>query len=142
MFWFNFVLGSNFIFLHFKLIIIHYHIWTKDKVELQHMYTVDLGRFFQATNKRHVLYETGLAAALSVCAVIIFILLALRTTWQFDGLIHGYLYIYQGKLQIKWSGLNSSQLGICCVLGQTTKQKILSQNCLLLHLSIAWNSAQ
>ena len=46
MLWFNFILGSNFIFLCFKLIIIHYNtqktkehkIWTKDKIEPQHIH--------------------------------------------------------------------------------------------------------
>ena len=45
MLWFNFILGSNLIFLCFKLIIIHYNtqktkeskIWTKDKTEPQHI---------------------------------------------------------------------------------------------------------
>ena len=36
MLWFNFILGSNFIFLCFKLIIIYYH--TQNKIEPQHIH--------------------------------------------------------------------------------------------------------
>ena len=53
MLWFNFILGSNFIFLCFKLIIIQYNtqkqkkhkIWTKDKIEPQQIcrqYSLDI----------------------------------------------------------------------------------------------------
>ena len=35
MLWFNFILGSNFIFLCFKLIIIHYHIQKQREIKFE-----------------------------------------------------------------------------------------------------------
>ena len=51
MLWFNFILGLNFIFLCFKLVIIHYHTPKQRKIKLKpriklnhHIYTVPLKR--------------------------------------------------------------------------------------------------
>ena len=46
MLWFNFILGLNFIFLCFKLIILHYHTPKQRKIEFKHIhYAPTIGKF-------------------------------------------------------------------------------------------------
>ena len=57
MLWFNFILGLNFIFLCFKLIIIHYHtqkqreIKFKPRIKLNHNIVETVIKFFFWNNK-------------------------------------------------------------------------------------------
>ena len=70
MFWFNFILGSNFVFLCFKLIIIHYNTHKQKKRKFEPRIKLDHNRYEIGYGQLGAMHFSGYLPSDIQCALV------------------------------------------------------------------------